>query len=392
MRRKIYKNIKHVLAGAMLSFAMLVEMNGVVMAALPTLPTLPGTSLDPATIAKLLKDTASQMATEAGTNASQAYHEYLADYPSGKVTNLQVIGQSIDSVTLYWSNAEIKNTQFFKVDYWLVSNANARNTVYVTKPSTAQSSTAIDSSVSVFQLTGLSQGEYTIQITPGNYDSTASDGRRYPKDAVGVVVNPYVTIQAAPAPIQPTGVSFRYLQSGYCSAVVEGVNPVDQTYGVEAELYDCYNNVNIATFSCDNYQRATAVELKSDKIVNNRFYGVRARTYLKTGTEKIYSGWSEYNYAGSKMSSITPTQKNKKISLKWKAVKGANNYSVYISKSKNSGYKKVVTTKKLSSTIAKYNGKSLKSDNIYYVKVVANYKNGGDVYKVTSAPKRVTIS
>ena len=351
-------------------------------------------SLSADDISRFLKDAASQMAAEAEIEANQKYTEYLSSFPTGKVENLQVIDRNVDSVTLFWSNEKVHNAEFFKVDYWMYSNATGtKQTVYLTKNASngTGKSQVIDNPTSVFELSGLNEGTYTVQITAGNYDSSAPDGRRYEKDALGKVGSNYASITVAPEPSAPTEVNFRTLESGYCSLTVDGVNTCDDTYGVEAVLYDCYKQKEVATFRVDKYQRASGVNLKSDQVVNNRFYGVKTRAYVLDGTTRIYSDWSDMSYAGSKMNSIAPSQKNKQITLKWKEVKGATNNSIYISKSKNRGYKKVATTQNLSQKIKKYNGKALKSDTSYYVKVVANYHKGGDIYKVSSVAKRVTI-
>ena len=62
------------------------------------------------------------------------------------------------------------------------------------------------------------------------------------------------------------------------------------------------------------------------------------------------------------------------IQLNWKKVKGASNYTVYISDKQNSGYKKVGTynSKKTSATIRKFGKKALKSGKTYYVRIDAS--------------------
>lgn len=346
-------------------------------------------------VKKILEDAASQMAEEKKQEANQAYLEYLDTYPSGAVADLQVIDRTVDSVTLYWNNSQVKSAQFFKVDYWMKSNPGRKQQVYVTMK-TNNASGVVDSPTSFFELGGLEQGTYTVQITPGNYDESSTDGRRYEKDALGNLTNSFTTIAVAPAPKAPTKAEFRSVESGYCSVVVDGVNPYegqgDHTYGVQVEVYDVEKSSKVCSLSVDNYQKATAAGQRNTKIKANAYYKTRARAYLlnEDGT-KIYSSWSEYGCAASKMSSITTTQKNKKITVKWTKVKGATNYTVYISKSKDSGYKKVATTTKTSQVVAKYKDKSLKKDGMYYVKVVANLQMDGDVYKTSSTPKRVTI-
>lgn len=86
------------------------------------------------------------------------------------------------------------------------------------------------------------------------------------------------------------------------------------------------------------------------------------------------------NYTGTKSISFkiipatpkpTVTAGNKRAVIKWKAVKGADSYTVYYSARKNSGYKKIGTTAKTA-----YAVKNLKSGRAYYFKVVASKKVG----------------
>ena len=57
-----------------------------------------------------------------------------------------------------------------------------------------------------------------------------------------------------------------------------------------------------------------------------------------------------------RLTKLSVKTSKKKIQLNWKKVKGASNYTVYISDKQNSGYKKVGTynSKKTSATIRKF--------------------------------------
>lgn len=78
----------------------------------------------------------------------------------------------------------------------------------------------------------------------------------------------------------------------------------------------------------------------------------------------------------------------KTAKITWKAVDNADKYQVYRSTSKNSGYKKISTTAKVSLTDAK-----LKTGKTYYYKVRAYAKiNDTDVYSKYSAVKSVKMS
>ena len=104
----------------------------------------------------------------------------------------------------------------------------------------------------------------------------------------------------------------------------------------------------------------------------------KGKTLKKTGhTDKNNDGYCD---SCKKLLREEPT-------VKWNAVKGAANYTVYYSTSKNSGFKKIGTTSGKSFTV-----KNLKPGRNYYFKVVANRKVGGKTLKSSpSAVKKVKI-
>lgn len=77
---------------------------------------------------------------------------------------------------------------------------------------------------------------------------------------------------------------------------------------------------------------------------------------------------------------VKVTAGKKKATVKWNAVKGATSYTVYYSKSKNSGFKKVGVTTGKTLTV-----KKLKTGSNRYFKVVANRKVGGKIYSSYSS-------
>ncbi len=74
-----------------------------------------------------------------------------------------------------------------------------------------------------------------------------------------------------------------------------------------------------------------------------------------------------------KLSSVK-SKKAKQAVIKWKKVSGATGYEVYVSKKKNSGYKKIGTLKKNTKITLTY--KKLKSGTKYFFKVRAYVKVG----------------
>lgn len=92
-----------------------------------------------------------------------------------------------------------------------------------------------------------------------------------------------------------------------------------------------------------------------------------------------YSGTRKVNFTiiPAKVKANVLTVKGKK-QLVWKKVSGATGYAVYYSTKKNSGYKKLGTTKSQKIAIAK--SKKLKAGKTYYFKVKAYGKNNSRYY------------
>lgn len=115
--------------------------------------------------------------------------------------------------------------------------------------------------------------------------------------------------------------------------------------------------------------------------INGTFYKYRVRSYVDCGTIKKFSEWSNFRYIGvsKDVNGISRIRgKKRTLNLSWKKISGASKYVVYISKSKNGGYKKVKTlsSKKRSIKITKYGKKKLQRNTTYYVKIVTKGKSG----------------
>lgn len=116
-----------------------------------------------------------------------------------------------------------------------------------------------------------------------------------------------------------------------------------------------------------------------------QFYKIRMRAYTTiSATNKTkYGTWSDYKYFGYGANVSAKKIKKTNIKASWNKFKGATNYTVYISKSANGGFKKAGTTKKTSFTIKKFGKKKITKKGTYYVKVVANKKVGKKTIKST---------
>ena len=154
--------------------------------------------------------------------------------------------------------------------------------------------------------------------------------------------------------------------------------------------------------NCDGYQvqyckyngkgkknKYTSISQLSLASLNKKmFYKVRARGYVVLSSgQKVYGKWSKYNVFcmdqtrhNCKIADASSTS-TKKVKISWKKVKGAKNYTVYMSTSRYSGYKAVTTTKGTSVTLSSFNGSGFAYYKNYYYYVVANAKVGKKTYK-----------
>ncbi len=106
-----------------------------------------------------------------------------------------------------------------------------------------------------------------------------------------------------------------------------------------------------------------------------QFYKVRIRSYVTINNKVLYGAWSDYKIFGQQPK-VNIKKAGKGVKLTWKKVKGAKNYTVYMSTKRNSGFKKVKTLKKNSLKITKFKKKKIKRNKTYYVYVVATTKSG----------------
>lgn len=127
----------------------------------------------------------------------------------------------------------------------------------------------------------------------------------------------------------------------------------------------------------------TVIRYVRFKIAKNQTYTVKVRTYLSVNGTTIYGKLSKarafttltniklkykYNYRTGKKNYtvVMPKAKN---------AKGIKNFTVYISKDRSKGYKKVKTAKPGKNVkISKFKGKAIKTRQIYYIKIVPNLK------------------
>ena len=117
----------------------------------------------------------------------------------------------------------------------------------------------------------------------------------------------------------------------------------------------------------------------------NVFTKARARAYVEVNGQRVFGPWSGFTYTATSSSvKVIRSANKKKITVKWKKVKGATSYTIYASTKQNSGFKKIKTIsakKKSSYTFKKIGKKKLKKRKKYYVRVAYNTKVGKKTVK-----------
>ena len=117
---------------------------------------------------------------------------------------------------------------------------------------------------------------------------------------------------------------------------------------------------------------------KNKKLTNTQFLKIKARTYFVLNGQKKYGPYSDDCWFARFPSGVKAKKAGNMaadgVKVTWKKMKGAKNYTVYISTSPGGGYKKVTTTSKTSCTIKKCRGAKFVSGRSYYYRVVANTK------------------
>jgi len=151
-----------------------------------------------------------------------------------------------------------------------------------------------------------------------------------------------------------------------------------QRYVVSQKKWKTYATVKSNTYTFKNMSGSTNYKFRVravKKLYEASFNGA----YSKTLSAKTKIG---------KVSGVKLSSKSKKLTVKWSKAKGAADYQVYYSTSKNGKYKKLTTTSKTS-----YTSKKLKKGKTYYVKVRARSKTSKGKYTsgAFSAVKSVKI-
>lgn len=283
--------------------------------------------------------------------------------PENKVTNLYVSKASMDSVTLKWTKSI--DASAYVIQYW-ISGTSDKTEIKI-------------NDVSEYTITNLEQNVYMFAVQAANIKADGS----YTKG------NPTETVFGAPLPLKPTG-KINNAKEGYCSFFIEGLNAYSNPeMKSQIVIYDTENNqIGEQTFT-GNYN---GVSIECDELLNNNFYYAKiCGYYTNSRKEELCGEWSDAIYFSTAISPLKTSQKNRQVTLQWPKVKGAAEYTVYVSKKKDSGFKKVCNTSKLTKTVSKYGTTKLQAGKNYYFKVVASKEKDGNTYTCSSSVRKVNI-
>ena len=170
--------------------------------------------------------------------------------------------------------------------------------------------------------------------------------------------------------------------------VVQSMRLVNGTLNVVATNVDTTNTEKLEWAV---YDKKTNQLVKTDNSysIADTIYGLDARKiyYVKcravsydANYNSVYSEWSDAKYIVSqpKVTSKNKDVKKSQVTIKWKKISGAKNYTVYVKKGKTKKWTKVKTTKSNKYVLKKFKGKKVNTfKNRYYFAVVANAKVNG---------------
>ena len=267
-----------------------------------------------------------------------------------KSTSVQQTAAAATSVTIKWDAP--KGADYYEIKY--CQSGESMDTA-----------SEITSTTNSVKLTGLTKNK-KYDVTIYSYRTSAAG---YKAGLKGTKSGCCVTgLKVLPTKV--TGVKNTAFNS-YSNTASFSWNTMESADGYQYYIYDNSNKKIASGTRAYNY-----LSITSNKLKKSQFYHIKVRSFVRVANNKVkYGSWSDYKYfARSPYQKVTAKVSGKKIKLTWNKVTGANNYTVYVSTKPDSGYKKVATVKKTSTTIQKYGKVSLKSGKTYYIRIVANKK------------------
>lgn len=284
--------------------------------------------------------------------------------PSGKVGNIKQNKVSSNRVSFSWK--EVPGANIYDVRY---------------RKSDSQKITSKQTKKALYSFKASADNKYLVGIFPARKSSSN-----------------YIAINEAYTPTyMPTSpkkiTKLKMVSSGNGSSRTAGIATFTWKESKAADGYDYEicgnNNKRILKGSVKGYpynQENGGIDIKSGKLKNDQFMKIRVKPYLKVNGKKVSTNkWSDYLWFAKTpqkvKAAVSPSQRVEDgIVISWSKITGATDYSVYISKSFNSGYQKVATTADTSYNLRSLNGFQL-AGGTYYYHVVANKKVKGKTYK-----------
>lgn len=151
----------------------------------------------------------------------------------------------------------------------------------------------------------------------------------------------------------------------------------DKQEGVDGYEFIVKDSKNkTVTKGTSNYAGSANLDVRNVK--NSMVYTVQVRAYKYYSGKTCYGDWSTKTYCFTQAQVKKAKVSKKKLTVKWAKVNGATGYDIYVSTKPQSGYKKVKSVGKntTSSTITKLSGKKFNAKKTYYVYVVTKKKVG----------------
>lgn len=272
--------------------------------------------------------------------------------PTEKVQNIKETKATETSITLSWSKTAGANA--YQIECRKVgADASSVNTVYV-------------GNVTSYTAAKLSKNaEYYFDIAPVNLSASGYKSIGY---GTGIY-----NVPTLPTKVTGLDSEFWSLTSNYLELEYAARNSAD---GYQYQVYTVDGKKKLV----DGKAASTSPYFSSSKLKGYKFMKVRVRAYININGKAKYGAWSAWDYF-ARQPKIESKNTKSGIKISWSKVAGAKNYVVYVSTKKDSGYKKLTTTTKTSTTIKKCGKASLKSGKTYYYYVVANKKVGNKTYK-----------
>lgn len=304
----------------------------------------------------------------AGVSAGKSYYLRVAAKDSyvysdaiqvttcpAEITDLKQTGATTSSITISWS--KIAGATAYKVCRF----ANGSEYVIATTINNSYTITGLKNNI-VFP--------YDVYVKPirniGTYTAEQKVEYSYQVDHIDSA-----DVRLVPGKVQNVHGEYYYSS---LKKVTFDFDKIEHGSGYAYELCN-YKGKKITSGTCspNGYN-----ELKNIKI--GQFYRVRVRAYTTVNNKVLYGAWSDY-CAFAQQPKVNIKRSGSKLKFSWKKVKGAKDYTVYVSTKQRSGYKKVATTKKTKYTLKKFKKKKLNKKKTYYVYVVANTKVGKKKFK-----------